>query len=114
LVIADVPRAEFDVPICLSRAAAHRWAAQECILRRSLALNEDARRAEAIAVSGFRSVRRADFTDRFCTDALCRSVIDGQVVYRDANHLTSTFAQTLAPFLGHEIDNTVAAIGPTK
>jgi peptidoglycan/LPS O-acetylase OafA/YrhL len=114
LVIADVPRAEFDVPICLSRAAAHHWAAQECLLLRSLALNENARRAETIAVSGFRSVRRADFTDRFCTDAVCRSVIDGQVVYRDANHLTSTFAQTLAPFLGHEIDNAVAAIGPTE
>ncbi len=104
LVIADVPRAEFDVPICLSRAAAHRWAGQECLLPRDLALNEDARHAEASAMNGLRNVRRVDFTGTFCTEKVCQSVIGGRVVYRDANHLTSTFAQTLAPMLESEID----------
>ena len=109
LLIADVPRAGFDVPICLSRAAAHRWAEQECLLPRYLALNHQARLAEVRAVSGFRSVRLLDFTNNFCTDTICRPVIDGQVVYRDSNHVTSTFVQTLTPLLEREID-TVAGI----
>jgi peptidoglycan/LPS O-acetylase OafA/YrhL len=109
LVITDVPRAEFDVPICLSRAAAHSWATQACLLPRDLALNEDARRAEASAVSSVGSARFADFADRFCAGSLCQSVIGGQVVYRDSNHMTSAFARGFAPSLEREIDSVTGA-----
>ncbi len=109
LVIADVPREGFDVPICLSRAAAHRWATQDCVLTREAALNEDARQAESTALRGLKSARLVDFADRLCTNLICQSVIDGQVVFRDSNHLTSSYARKLAPFLESEIEHIVSA-----
>jgi peptidoglycan/LPS O-acetylase OafA/YrhL len=104
LVISDVPRPGFDVPTCLSRAAAHTWAAQDCAIDRVAALNEDARQAESAAVSGFKSARLVDFADTLCTGLLCQTVVDGQVVFRDSNHLTSNFARGLAPALEHQIE----------
>jgi peptidoglycan/LPS O-acetylase OafA/YrhL len=105
LVISDVPREGFDVPICLSRAAAHSWANQDCVLPREAALNEDARQAESAAIRGIGAARLVDFADKLCTDQLCQSVIDGEVVFRDSNHLTSNFARKLAPFLEREMES---------
>jgi peptidoglycan/LPS O-acetylase OafA/YrhL len=105
LLLADIPRAQFDVPVCLSRAAAHSWSMQKCFLPRNTSLNESADQAEAAAASGFHTVRRADFTNKFCAGSICQSVINGEVVYRDSNHMTSTFAQSLAPSLQREIDS---------
>jgi peptidoglycan/LPS O-acetylase OafA/YrhL len=107
LVIADVPRAGFDVPICLSRAAAHRWATQDCEPTREAALNEDARQAENTAILGLTNTRLVDFADKLCAGLFCQSVIDGEVVFRDSNHLTSNFARKLAPYLEREIEELV-------
>ncbi len=52
---------------------------------------------EASAESG---VPLIDLTQYFCDEAGCHAVIGGAVVYYDSNHLTYTFTQTLAPFLG--------------
>ena len=109
LVISDVPREGFDVPICLSRAAAHSWAKQDCVLPREAALNEDARQAESTAVRGIKTARLVDFADKLCTGLLCQSVIDGEVVFRDSNHLTSNFARKLAPFLEREMELALSA-----
>ncbi len=104
LVIADVPREGFDVPICLSRAAAHPWATQNCAATRAAALNEDARQAESAALRGFTTVRLVDFADKLCAGMFCQPIIDGQVVFKDSNHLTSSFARKLAPVLQQEME----------
>ena len=104
VLIADVPRAGFDVPICLSRAAAHDWAPQDCEPKRETALNEDARQAEDAAIIGLANVRLLDFADTLCTGPFCQPVIGGEVVFRDSNHLTSSFARRLAPYLQREIE----------
>jgi SGNH domain (fused to AT3 domains) len=109
LVIADVPRAGFDVPICLSRAAAHSWATQDCEPTRQAALNEEARQAESAALRGLKNARLVDFSDKLCAGSSCQSVIGGEVVFRDSNHLTSSFARTLAPFLEREMEYLVGA-----
>jgi peptidoglycan/LPS O-acetylase OafA/YrhL len=45
-----------------------------------------------------------DLTKYFCTDdGVCHTVIGGAIVYFDGDHLTYTFAQTLAPFMGEQI-----------
>ena len=103
LVIADMPHESFDVPICLSRAAAHPWANQDCVLPREASLNEDARQAERAAIRGFKSARLSDFVDKVCVGLFCQSVIDGEVVFKDSNHMTSTFVRKLAPFLEREM-----------
>ena len=111
LVIADVPNAHFDVPTCLSRLEAHSLATHNCMLQRDSALNSDVRAAEAEAVQKLNSVRLIDFADVFCAGSSCRSEIDGQVVYRDTNHLTSTFAKSFASSLGEQMNALVRVRG---
>jgi hypothetical protein len=38
-------------------------------------------------------------------------MIEGNVVYRDSNHLTSTIARSFAPSLTSEIDSLLSAAG---
>ncbi len=38
-----------------------------------------------------------DLNDRFCGRNVCPAVIDGEIVYRDATHLTGSFSRSLAP-----------------
>lgn len=85
------------------------WAKQDCVLPREAALNEDARQAESTAVRGIKTARLVDFADKLCTGLLCQSVIDGEVVFRDSNHLTSNFARKLAPFLEREMELALSA-----
>lgn len=44
------------------------------------------------------AVTLLDFTDVFCDDDTCSPVVGGANVYRDQDHLTVTFADTLAPW----------------
>ena len=104
-LIADVPRPEFDVPTCLSRAAARSHSVGDCNVSRSAALNEDARSAERAAITGLSNIRLVDFADQFCPNQICQTLVDGQVVFRDGDHLTSTFSQSLAPVLKREMDS---------
>jgi peptidoglycan/LPS O-acetylase OafA/YrhL len=111
IVIADVPRHEFDVPTCLSRAAVEHRSVDDCSVPRSAALNEDARRAERAAMSGLNNARLVDLVNQFCPGQNCPTWIEGQVVFRDRDHLTSSFSQSLAPVLKHEIDGFSGAVG---
>lgn len=52
-----------------------------------------------------------DFTDKYCDETECFSVIGGANVYRDQDHLTRTFAQTMAPAIGAAIQEQLAARG---
>ena len=45
-----------------------------------------------------------NFDDIFCDELNCLPVIGHAVVYRDDNHLTDTFARTLAPYIEQEIN----------
>ncbi len=44
-----------------------------------------------------------DLTSRFCDRRWCPPVIGGALVYKDANHITSVYGATLAPFLERTI-----------
>ncbi|MFC5577120.1 acyltransferase family protein [Lysobacter niabensis] len=44
-----------------------------------------------------------DFTDLFCRDGRCPAVIGNVFVYRDAHHITATYARTLAPMLAERL-----------
>ncbi len=49
------------------------------------------------AAEGTPEITLLDFTDAFCDDDTCYPVVGGANVYRDQDHLTVTFADTLAP-----------------
>ena len=44
-------------------------------------------------------VTPVDLTEWICPDGMCPAVIGGVVVYLDDNHLTWSYARTLAPAL---------------
>jgi hypothetical protein len=51
-----------------------------------------------------------DVAPWFCTSTTCLVVVDNLLVYRDAGHITVTYADYLAPLVGDEM--TAALTGP--
>lgn len=70
-----------------------------CRVDQTTALAPSTWEAEQIAARGLSNVRTVDLSDQFCTANSCDPVVDGIVVYRDANHITASFAAHLAPIL---------------
>ncbi|HEX8208038.1 MAG TPA: acyltransferase family protein [Solirubrobacteraceae bacterium] len=50
-----------------------------------------------------------DLSDVFCGDEWCSPVVGGALVYKDANHITSVYGATVAPYLGRELDRVLRA-----
>lgn len=63
--------------------------------RSELLVADDPLRDAATGVDG---VTLLDFTDVFCGTEVCSPVVGGANIYRDQDHLTVTFADTLAPW----------------
>jgi peptidoglycan/LPS O-acetylase OafA/YrhL len=76
---------------------------KECSPRRSEAFLFDPQ-VQASKRSGSDLVRLVEFDDIYCNSSVCFPVIGNVVVYRDENHLTSTFTRTLARFLKPHIE----------
>ncbi len=94
----DTPLPPFDVPTCLARALRHAWMrGRSCDLDQGSALQPRTFQAEQAAADGLAGVHFLDLTDRLCRDGICPAVSQGMIVYRDASHLTGTFAASLAP-----------------
>jgi peptidoglycan/LPS O-acetylase OafA/YrhL len=90
LVIRDVPRMEKSYRNCLLTG-------EECAAPRKSAVERfPAMDAEVARAYGNR-ILLADFTDQFCTAALCPGARNGVILYRDTNHLTATYAATYTP-----------------
>lgn len=51
---------------------------------------------DRVAAESVRGVELVDMTPEICPDGVCRVVIDGKLVFRDFDHMTPTFARTLA------------------
>jgi peptidoglycan/LPS O-acetylase OafA/YrhL len=105
VLLRDTPRPDIDVPICLSRASTHPllFPASTCHVPEQRALANSVWEAEISAAQPFEHVSLLDMTDRFCRGGQCSPMLNGMVVYRDGNHMTSTFAASLAPVLSSAI-----------
>ncbi|WP_295780601.1 acyltransferase family protein [uncultured Microbacterium sp.] len=57
-----------------------------------------------------------DLTEIYCPQGICAADLGGITAYRDAHHLSRSFALSLAPVLGQRIDTALAALpsAPTK
>lgn len=77
----------------------------ECALERSTAFASDAPWITA-ADQVPETVQFIDLTDQWCTEETCWPVIGNVLVYRDGHHFTVAFAQTLAPALDEELQQT--------
>lgn len=104
--IVDTPAMGFDVPDCVSSYADD---IDRCSVGRDAALQSHGEAQErGAAIAGNTTV--LDLNDRLCDAEACLPIIDGVLIYRDKQHLTATFARTLAPALGERL--TAAGLVP--
>ena len=87
-------------PECLAKNEGEQEA---CSVLRSVALPPDLA-YEAAGDGAPAGVTRVDLTDLFCDAQRCHAVVGGLPVYWDKDHLTSTFARSLAPALSARME----------
>ncbi|OMC42377.1 acyltransferase family protein [Mycobacterium sp. IS-1264] len=104
LVLGPVADPRSSVPACLS---AHLDDATACAPPRLVAVNGDGIAAERKATTGAGG-HYADLSDLFCTPARCPMIVGNTLVFRDDNHVTTEYAQLLAPLMGALADRAVA------
>lgn len=61
-----------------------------------------------IAAAPFPNVHLIDMTDSVCPDDICHAELDGKIVFRDNQHMTASFAESLAPALGEALSKSGA------
>jgi peptidoglycan/LPS O-acetylase OafA/YrhL len=104
LVLGPIPDPLSAVPTCLS---VHLDSATACAPDRARAINASGIAAEQAATAAGGGYY-ADLTSLFCTASRCPVIVGNNLVYRDDNHLTSSYAQWLAPVVSAEISSAMA------
>ncbi len=95
LVLSQVPDPHGTVPTCVS---AHMDDSSSCAPPRSEGLNDGGIAAEAAATAAGGG-RYAELSELFCTADRCPVIVGNTLVFRDDNHVTTEYAQVLAPLL---------------
>ncbi|MDQ7905748.1 acyltransferase family protein [Phytohabitans sp. ZYX-F-186] len=98
--LRDTPYPGTDTAACVS---ANVDRLTRCAYPREAALG-GAGAAQAEAVRDLPGVRFVDLSDAICPTSPCAAVIGQVIVFRDTNHLTATYARSLAPRLRAELD----------
>jgi len=93
VAISDTPYMGGSVPECLAEPA-NAGHAGNCTRSLHSAVRGPEQREVFLSYPGV-----IDPTTWFCTD-VCPAVIGNLLVYRDSNHMTTTYARALAPLLG--------------
>ena len=106
-LLADTPGLPFNGPDCLMRHALRpAW------LRRFDSCGAPAANAQATAIQSwlqtaaarFPNVHMLDLNAHICPAGTCRAEIDGQVVFRDNQHLSGSFAASLAKAVAGKLE----------
>ncbi|KTR76200.1 hypothetical protein NS234_12300 [Microbacterium oxydans] len=93
VVINDVPDRVVDVPLCIAQNAD---SADPCTAPAS-PLTSPGPLEKAYESFDDPRITFVDFTDAFCDEKICHSVIGGIPAYIDPSHLTRSFARSFAP-----------------
>jgi peptidoglycan/LPS O-acetylase OafA/YrhL len=104
LILGPAPDPHASAPDCLS---AHLDDANACAPTKSAALDGDGISAEAAAATR-NGGQYADLTDMFCTAERCPLIVGNTLVFRDDNHVTTEYAQLVAPLIGALADRALA------
>jgi peptidoglycan/LPS O-acetylase OafA/YrhL len=100
-LIRDTPHADYDVPSCLAQLE---WNGHATCppLPRAKALSSDIYQAELRAAENIDNVKIVDMSDVICGSDICETEQGDIVKYRDGDHLTSSYIESLAKELqGH-------------
>lgn len=98
LAIRDNPWFDFNVPDCVERHGAD---SARCRRKRSEVLAERTPWSAVPAIPA--NVRFADYSDLFCGSTDCQPVIGNVLVYFDSDHISATYARSLAPMVWADI-----------
>lgn len=103
-LLRSTPFLPFSAPSCLARA--RDGASLEACIAPALNAQADAvfmwqERAAAM----FENVKTIDLTPVVCPHGICRAELDGQLTFRDTQHLSAQFAASLAPELAKALDD---------
>lgn len=97
ILLRDIPgTADTDIPTCLSQLTLP--AEAPCSQPEDVAVLDD----PIVAATG-EGVPLVDISDLFCSSGRCMSYIGGLVVYADSNHISDSYARSLAPQMGERI-----------
>ncbi|MFZ4893250.1 acyltransferase family protein [Plantibacter sp. Mn2098] len=98
IFIRDIPDANrVNIPACIGES---KDATAPCAFSRATSVVPD-EIDKALVLDPAASM--VDLTDFFCDDEKCYGLVGGVVTYADENHVSGTFAKTLAPFLGERL-----------
>ncbi|XKH56915.1 acyltransferase [Citricoccus nitrophenolicus] len=95
-VIMDTPSPGLEVPDCVAQNAD---SLVECSVSRDEALDNSGRAAQAEALDSLQGTPAIDLAPYICPEEVCSPVVGGILVYRDSNHMTATYSETLASAL---------------
>ncbi|MFI1989368.1 acyltransferase family protein [Actinoplanes sp. NPDC020271] len=104
-LIKDTPYFDERVPVCLARQARLKRI-NRCGASVTEALRGPAQRAALAGITD-PQVTQIDPVPWLCSATFCPAVIGNVLAYRDSNHMTTTYAQTVAPLL----DDALSGVG---
>ena len=102
VLLGDVLFPGFDVPGCLS---AHPHDPMACSYSAASGAPRLAADRAAAAAAG---VPVLEVTPTMCPDGTCPPIAGAVIVYRDAHHVTATYARTLMPVIQRQLEQTPA------
>ncbi len=94
--MTDSPYPGINIPDCL---ATHEKDITDCSRKAQDTVQFPEFRATERAAAEKFGLHVIDVLPAFCTNGACPAVIDGRVAYQDDSHITTTYAQALAPYL---------------
>ncbi|ROS27934.1 acyltransferase family protein [Cellulomonas sp. PhB150] len=100
VVLGDTPWMAKDIPECVAEHT-DAWATT-CSVPRAAAVERSAL-AQQQAAAERADVPLIDLDDYVCPGSTCPAIIGDVLVWRDAHHLTATYARTLAPRLADQL-----------
>src|SRR5690606_23575594 len=106
VILAPTPTLKFDGPGCLARLQWRRWTMDEnsrCVSPAADEHREMIKSALSAAALMYLDVEVLDFENAICPLASCAAEVSGLLVYRDRQHLTADYMETLAHRLGDSL-----------
>jgi peptidoglycan/LPS O-acetylase OafA/YrhL len=115
VVLRDNPLPPFPIPFCEGqREGGKLRAGQTCDFDATAALNAAAFAAERAAADGLSNVFFLDMDDLICPGARCPATQHGLLIYRDDNHLTGSYTESLAPIMRARLFQLLGDTSTTK
>ena len=97
VVIRDLPRSRQRPPDCLIE---HPDDLASCDFQ---GFRKNAPGFDLVAARKVKGVKLLDLADLVCPGGICPATRDNMIVFRDTAHLTATYAETLADWLGEQV-----------